>query len=143
MSDAVERRILALLRKPLVCPHGNPIPGLDDLGLPFASIDPGVPLATLGSAAGAEPRTVQIERISEQIQPDEGLMRRFVEVGMLPGRSVVVTLAPRGVELHVDGRIEIFDQVTADHVFVHADVPARTDIIDAALISGAVVPVGL
>jgi Mn-dependent DtxR family transcriptional regulator len=26
MSDAVERRILALVDKPLVCPHGNPIP---------------------------------------------------------------------------------------------------------------------
>ncbi len=34
MSEAVERRIVAMLDKPLVCPHGNPIPGLDDLGLP-------------------------------------------------------------------------------------------------------------
>ena len=39
MSEAVERRILALLDKPLVCPHGNPIPGLDDLGLPFGATD--------------------------------------------------------------------------------------------------------
>jgi DtxR family Mn-dependent transcriptional regulator len=143
MSDAVERRILALLRKPLVCPHGNPIPGLDDLGLPFASKDPGVPLATLGSAAGPERRIVQIERISEQIQPDEGLMRRFLKVGLLPGRSVVVSLAPRGVDVHVDGRIELFDQLTADHVFVHAGSPVLADPIDtdladtALMISGA------
>ena len=33
MSEAVERRIVAMLDKPLVCPHGNPIPGLDELGL--------------------------------------------------------------------------------------------------------------
>src|SRR5579875_2133794 len=32
MSDEVERRIVGLLEKPLVCPHGNPIPGLDQLG---------------------------------------------------------------------------------------------------------------
>ncbi len=37
MSEAVERRIVAMLDKPLVCPHGNPIPGLDELGLPRGS----------------------------------------------------------------------------------------------------------
>jgi DtxR family Mn-dependent transcriptional regulator len=124
MSDAVERRILALLRKPLVCPHGNPIPGLDDLGLPFASKDPGVPLMTLSSSAGQEPSRVVVQRISEQIQPDEGLMRRFVEVGMLPGRTVEVSASGRGVDLQVDGRVEHFDQVTAEHVFVIAQAAA-------------------
>jgi len=39
MSDAVERRIVALLKKPLVCPHGNPIPGLEELGVPLAAGD--------------------------------------------------------------------------------------------------------
>ena len=124
MSDAVERRILALLRKPLVCPHGNPIPGLDDLGLPFASKDPGVPLMTLSSSAGQEPSRVVVQRISEQIQPDEGLMRRFVEVGMLPGRTVEVSASGRGVDLQVNGRVEHFDQVTAEHVFVIAQAAA-------------------
>src|SRR5947209_3493623 len=51
MSDAVERRIVALLTKPLVCPHGNPIPGLDELGLPFATTDPQNDLITLSAAA--------------------------------------------------------------------------------------------
>ena len=144
MSDAVERRILALLTKPLVCPHGNPIPGLDDLGLPFASRDPGVPLATLGSAAGTQVRTVRIERISEQIQPDQGLMRRFLDVGMLPGRTVEVALAQRGVEIHIDGRVELFDQVTADHVFVHAEVPAAAGAgASEDRLSDAAVPVGM
>ena len=51
MSDKVERRIVALLDKPLVCPHGNPIPGLDQLGLPFAINDAGHVLVTLTDAA--------------------------------------------------------------------------------------------
>src|SRR3954465_1751800 len=51
MSEAVERRIVAMLEKPLVCPHGNPIPGLDDLGLPFNATDDHNGLITL-SAAG-------------------------------------------------------------------------------------------
>src|SRR4030095_2073878 len=32
MSDSVERRIAALLGGPTTCPHGNPIPGVDELG---------------------------------------------------------------------------------------------------------------
>ena len=47
MSEAVERRIVALLDKPLVCPHGNPIPGLEDLGLPFSVADDASELAAL------------------------------------------------------------------------------------------------
>ena len=34
MSDEVERRIVALLKPPMTCPHGNPIPGLDELTPP-------------------------------------------------------------------------------------------------------------
>ena len=33
ISDEAERRIVALLSEPWVCPHGMPIPGLDDLGI--------------------------------------------------------------------------------------------------------------
>jgi DtxR family Mn-dependent transcriptional regulator len=126
MSDAVERRILALLRKPLVCPHGNPIPGLDDLGLPFASINPGVPLMTMSNAASPDGTDVVIERISEQLQPDEPLMRRFVAAGLMPGRTVTVTETIRGVDVRVGEGSEHFDQLTADHVFViSAGVPAH------------------
>jgi DtxR family Mn-dependent transcriptional regulator len=32
MSEAVERRLLVLLNNPTTCPHGNPIPGLEELG---------------------------------------------------------------------------------------------------------------
>ncbi|MBX6768819.1 MAG: metal-dependent transcriptional regulator, partial [Actinomadura rubrobrunea] len=32
MSEDVERRLVALLGNPTHCPHGNPIPGLDELG---------------------------------------------------------------------------------------------------------------
>jgi DtxR family Mn-dependent transcriptional regulator len=75
MSEAVERRIVALLDKPLVCPHGNPIPGLDDLGLPFGATDNHVGLVTLSSAGATNPgHAVVVERISEQLQPDATTM---------------------------------------------------------------------
>ena len=34
ISEEVERRLVELLGYPVHCPHGNLIPGLDELGLP-------------------------------------------------------------------------------------------------------------
>src|ERR1700722_40804 len=53
MSEAVERRIVVMLAKPLVCPHGTPIRGLEELALPFPSSDEKVGLQTLTTAAKA------------------------------------------------------------------------------------------
>src|ERR1700710_652296 len=71
MSDAVERRIVALLDKPLVCPHGNPIPGLDQLALPFGTTEQVAPLVSLSTAAQQPAQgSVVINRISETLQGD-------------------------------------------------------------------------
>lgn len=118
MSDAVERRIVALLKKPLVCPHGNPIPGLDQLGLPFATNDGGQALLTLTAAATSE-RKVQVDRISELLQPDALLLHRLTEAGMRPGHEV--TIAPEGKDVVVwvsDGPRTSFTHNITDHVFV-------------------------
>ncbi|MBE7186868.1 metal-dependent transcriptional regulator [Jatrophihabitans endophyticus] len=128
MSDAVERRILALLDKPLVCPHGNPIPGLDQLGLPFATAGEVGPLVSLGQAAartgattdtaGGE-STVVINRISEQLQPDAALLHRLTEAGMRPGKVVTIAPADGGVQVKPDGgEWTVFSAHVADHVFV-------------------------
>src|SRR5690348_4964864 len=118
MSEKVERRILALLDKPLVCPHGNPIPGLDQLGLPFATDQTGALLSLTEAAAGAHGEVV-INRISEQLQPDADLMHRMDVAGMRPGGRVRVAAGALGVEVWVDdGEHTTFDRVVADHVFV-------------------------
>ncbi|MHA3703314.1 metal-dependent transcriptional regulator [Jatrophihabitans sp. YIM 134969] len=124
MSDAVERRILALLDKPLVCPHGNPIPGLDDLGLPFGtgSDDDAAPLQTMRDAAerSAAGTAVQVARISEQIQNDEDLMRDLRRAGVLPGERV--TLEVHGKSLcvtHGEDTIDLGPRVS-EHIFVRS-----------------------
>jgi DtxR family Mn-dependent transcriptional regulator len=118
MSEKVERRILALLDKPLVCPHGNPIPGLDQLGLPFATDQTGVLVSLREAAVGARTEVV-ITRISEQLQPDAALMHRLDQAGMRPGHRVCVTAAAQGVEVWADGAERTaFDRMVADHVFV-------------------------
>jgi len=119
MSDAVERRIVALLDKPLVCPHGNPIPGLDELGLPFPTNDAVSDLLTLVDAAAKHPDAlVRIDRISEQIQADAELMGRFNDAGVRPGSTLHVAATDAGIEVWDQGERSIFDQFVAEHVFV-------------------------
>jgi DtxR family Mn-dependent transcriptional regulator len=121
MSEAVERRIVAMLDKPLVCPHGNPIPGLDDLGLPFGATDDHSNLVTLTFAAlqgagGGQP--VVVERISEQLQSDAALMHQLSDTEMRPGHTVSVTGAGSGVEVWTDGERTALPRDVSDHVFV-------------------------
>jgi len=119
MSDAVERRILALLDKPLVCPHGNPIPGLDELGLPFPTNEPSVDLVTLTEAATQHSDAlVRVDRISEQIQADAELMGRFNDAGLRPGSTLHVIGTEAGVDVWDQGERRTFDRFVADHVFV-------------------------
>src|ERR1700754_3314265 len=70
MSDSVESRLVTLLDNPPVCPHGNPIPGLGELGArePVESV-PDV-LTTMCDLAGARDTPVVVRRISEQVQSD-------------------------------------------------------------------------
>ncbi len=138
MSDAVERRILALLDKPLVCPHGSPIPGLDELGLPFAAADDATELVSLTDAArGRDGVPLQIDRISEHVQPDHELMHQLRLAGVRPGRRVSARAVDGGLafagvdELHgsghsdgtgsADGTVLVFGPDVTDHIFVRAD----------------------
>jgi DtxR family Mn-dependent transcriptional regulator len=119
MSDAVERRILALLDKPLVCPHGNPIPGLDQLGLPFPTADVPAGLLSLSAAAPAgRSSDVVIDRISEQLQPEPELLRRLTEAGVRPGRTVRVSADPTGVRVGDGAHAPVLEARISDHVFV-------------------------
>jgi DtxR family Mn-dependent transcriptional regulator len=123
MSDAVERRILALLDKPLVCPHGNPIPGLEDLGLPFGGPADSELLPTLASvAASGEEQLVTIERISEQLQPDAALMRQLSVAGLIPGRTVTATRAAGGFEIAGGLESTVLSTAAAEGIFV--SIPA-------------------
>jgi DtxR family Mn-dependent transcriptional regulator len=122
MSDAVERRILALLDKPLVCPHGNPIPGLEDLGLPFGRPVESDPLPTLSTAARVADVTVRVERISEQLQPDAALMRQLAGSGLTPGHTVTATRVPGGYQVKGGSEAIVVQDSVADGIFV--SIPA-------------------
>lgn len=118
MSDAVERRILALLDKPLVCPHGNPIPGLDELGLPFPTAPDSRALVTLTEAASGPDVQVVVDRISEQLQPDATTMRWLTTTGMRPGQHIHVGRSPSGLRVWNDGEHTDIERRISDHIFV-------------------------
>lgn len=120
ISEEVEKRLVTLLNAPSVCPHGNPIPGLDELGLegyapePFTD-DSIVPMV---DAASNTDTTVTVRRISEQLQPNADIMLTLRESGVQPGQEVVLRASDGGVRIiGEDGHSDLPADV-AGHIFV-------------------------
>jgi DtxR family transcriptional regulator, Mn-dependent transcriptional regulator len=127
ISDNVERRLVELLDYPVRCPHGNVIPGLNELGVPddatkradVASAEADIAMthfATLGADQ------VVVSRISEQVQSDTALMLRLKTIGIQPGREVTLAASDSGVRVIGGDRVggdpaELPVEVAA-HVFV-------------------------
>ncbi|HJQ01560.1 MAG TPA: iron dependent repressor, metal binding and dimerization domain protein [Jatrophihabitans sp.] len=129
MSEAVERRIIAMLDRPLVCPHGNPIPGLAELGLaefgqPSGPTADTRQLPTLAATVLREPVQVRIERISEVLQPDAELMRQLSVAGLTPGLTASVSRDEAGLHVHGTAESEIVSDTVAEHIFVSLPIPA-------------------
>jgi DtxR family Mn-dependent transcriptional regulator len=120
MSEQVERKLITLLDNPVEDSHGNPIPGLAELGAKPAPDFP-LELRTLADTATDAGARVVIRRVSEQIQPDVDLMQQLSDAEALPGRSVVVRTGPQGsvrVQADGDGEFAPLDGVVAQHVYV-------------------------
>jgi DtxR family Mn-dependent transcriptional regulator len=127
ISESVERRLLELLDYPVRCPHGNLIPGLDELGLPgevheqalMAAKDTG---EAMTKVAAADTARVVVRRIGEQIQSDLVLMLKLKRVGIQPGREVILLASDDGVRVRAGDSAdavsaELPNQIAA-HIFV-------------------------
>lgn len=119
MSEAVERRVLELLRHPTESPYGNPIPGLEELGEKAEAEafldDSMVSLAELDASEG---KTVVVRRIGEPIQTDAQLMYTLRRAGVQPGSVVSVTESAGGVLVGSSGEAAELNAEVAAHVFV-------------------------
>ena len=119
MSEAVERRVLELLRHPTESPYGNPIPGLEELGdVPGDGADEVVVSLDGLTLPGLEGRSVVVRRIGEPIQTDAQLINTLRRAGVQPGAVVSVTSAPGGVLVSSGGEAAELDNEIAAHVFV-------------------------
>lgn len=101
ISEAVEERLVRLLNAPSVCPHGNPIPGLEELGLDDYETEPFTDdsIVPMTDVANGTPTTVTIRRISEQIQSDVDTMLTLANADVRPGQKVKLQAASRGVQV--------------------------------------------
>jgi DtxR family Mn-dependent transcriptional regulator len=126
ISESVERRLFEMLGYPVRCPHGNVIPGLDELGLPVKDqIDETASRnadEAMTNAASREPTPVVVQRISEQIQSDLALMLKLKRTGIQPGREVMLAASDDGVRVtcddSADGAEAELPREIAAHVFV-------------------------
>jgi DtxR family transcriptional regulator, iron-dependent repressor len=122
MSEQVERRVLELLDHPTESPYGNPIPGLDELGVPAAPafMDGVVDLVTVATAS-QDATTAVIRRLGEPVQFEPELLQQLQDAGVLPGATATISGAGSYVLVQVEGfgeGLELPNEV-AVHIFVN------------------------
>ncbi|MDS1270171.1 metal-dependent transcriptional regulator [Lipingzhangella sp. LS1_29] len=116
ISEEVEERLVTLLNQPNVCPHGNPIPALDQLGVDDYQTEPFTDdtIVPMVDVAGETPVSVRVRRIGEQLQDFQDIMRTLKGAGVLPESEVSLVAADDGVRV---GDTELPRRV-ASHIFV-------------------------
>ncbi|GAA2786048.1 metal-dependent transcriptional regulator [Saccharopolyspora taberi] len=139
VSDRVEQRIFELCGRPRTCPHGNPVPGLEELSAGAGPAD--VPEAFPVAEAVTTGRTsVVVSRVSERVQEDVAFLRSLHEIGALPGARVELTVLP-GAGIALDsggGTVELTPRqaetlmVAEDAACSPADGGTRPRVIGAA-----------
>ena len=139
ISESVERRLFELLGHPDRCPHGNLIPGLDELvavpdpaglgqqevtaeGAPTCDAMPDQPMTDVIRGASETVRAT-VTRITEHVQSDLVLMLKLKRAGIQPGREVLLGAVEGGVRVcgengAGDGALADLPVEVASHVFV-------------------------
>jgi DtxR family Mn-dependent transcriptional regulator len=126
ISESVELRLYELLGHPDRCPHGNVIPGLDELvaeaGAAPTSHDSTMTDVIRGTNGAVR---VTVTRITEQLQSDLDLMLKLKRAGIQPGREVLLGAVEGGVRVcgegSAGGASADLPAEVASHVFVSKD----------------------
>ncbi|CAB4949403.1 unannotated protein [freshwater metagenome] len=123
MSQQVEIKILQLIERSDISPYGNPIPGLEELGLAsnpsFAS---GVAPITSVIAATGSANDLILARIAETVQIDPEFLAHLRELGILPGARISAEHSGTRILITSAGNAEgvALDHDLAVHLFVVA-----------------------
>lgn len=100
MSEAVERQILTVLGNPTTSPYGNPIPGLELLGITNTDLPT---YARLPELPFGEATAVIVRQLSEHAQTDSNLISKLREAGVVPNARVTVTVESTEVIISTPG----------------------------------------
>ncbi len=111
ISSDVEEKLVELLGDPMVCPHGNPIPGTKRTAPASASV----------ALAVAEPGRVTVSRVSEKLELSDDGLQLVADARLIPGSSAeVVGRGPEGVTVRTDaGDTTVPDEI-AEQLYVIA-----------------------
>ncbi|RCW44006.1 DtxR family iron (metal) dependent repressor [Halopolyspora algeriensis] len=103
MSEAVELKLVNLLGSPNTSPYGNPIPGLDELGVGEPAPPAEADLQRVDDIARHGGGRALVCRIAEHVQLDPDLMSELKSAGIVPGDEidiVSVVGANKAIEVH-------------------------------------------
>lgn len=115
ISEQVERKIISLISAPDRSPYGNPIPGLDELGLQQnPDFHDGVVGLLNALDADGKAKGLELRRIGEPIQIDPEFLNQLKQLGILPGAKIDVE--------HADGRLFISQVNSAEGLAVDHDI---------------------
>jgi len=104
MSEAVERKLVTLLGNPATSPYGNPIPGLDELGVGESAQVADGDLQRVDEIARRGGGRALVCRIAEHVQLDPDLMSELKEVGLMPSHEIeIVPVAGVNKPIEVKG----------------------------------------
>jgi DtxR family Mn-dependent transcriptional regulator len=121
MSEQVERRLVELLGHPTESPYGNPIPGLEELGVPAAAPFMSGVVNVVDALAEREPMVRgTVRRLAEPVQFDPELLGQLKQAGIMPGAAASFTRSGGYVLVQVDGKnggLELPTEV-AGHIFI-------------------------
>lgn len=130
ISERVERRLVEILDDPIESPYGNPIPGLEQLGVTRTTamgVQESVSLRQAAedrTADASAPAAWRVQRLAESIQVEPEVLEQLLEAGLRPGAEVdlgevdqaytTLTVSHEGAgPLEVDIPLEV-----AQHIFV-------------------------
>ena len=121
MSEKVERKILGLISTPDLSPYGNPIPGLEELGvkIPTESAEETTNLLEALDQDG-KAQGLTLRRIGEPAQIDPEFLAQVKSLGLLPGVRIDVEHADQRLFITVANSDEglVVDHDLALHFFV-------------------------
>ncbi|MHA6799066.1 metal-dependent transcriptional regulator [Bounagaea algeriensis] len=103
MSEAVERKLVKLLGHPATSPYGNPIPGLEELGIERVTNPADRELQRVDEFARAGGGKATVRRIAEHVQLEPEIMSQIKRIGVVPGSEVEimpVVGATKPIEVH-------------------------------------------
>ncbi|MEV6276158.1 iron dependent repressor, metal binding and dimerization domain protein [Nocardia sp. NPDC051832] len=112
MSEEVERRLVEVLNHPTTSPYGNPIPGLDELGITAPPVTEET-LVRLSDLPHGQGHAVVVRRLAEHIQTDPEVISQLREAGVVPDARVTVETRPGSVIITVPGHagFELSDEM--------------------------------